>query len=150
MDENKALAATDRFVEVSERSYDLSTMFDTDSQFFTTLTLDDSPESQTAVLSMMGEPDERLIEMVNKEIVIDAFLCEIVELEREDGLGYEKAPRIIIRDTKGVTYGCCSVGVLSALRRIMVVKRGNISGTKCLVHQVSTQKGNRPLALKVL
>jgi hypothetical protein len=75
-------------------------------------------EGKIALFNAINNPDKRLADFINMEISVKDVLVEIVELESEQTGQLEKCPRIILIDTKGVSYQCVSVGIMSGLKRI--------------------------------
>lgn len=110
-----------------------------------------TPDGKMKILSMMGEPDARIKEEVNKEITIKDIYCEVVKLPNDrKGGRLEDCPRCIILDNKGKTHACTSFGVFNMLRRIFFVMEGNIAGVKVVVTQTAGKNNNTILSLKVV
>lgn len=78
-------------------------------------------------------PDERIKDHVNETILIKDFIVELVTLDKKDDKGnpvvddetgeviQQEAPRIVILDDKGKSYTATSMGMFSALKRIVSI-----------------------------
>ena len=121
-------------------------------------------DEKMAVYNALNTPDERLADFINETISIKNIFMELVELTRENEEGTqifddetqinrkEKCPRIVIIDTKGVSYVCVSFGVYNALQKIM-----NLfgcppyeNGLKVKIKQVSLKNTNKMLSLEIV
>lgn len=92
----------------------------------------ETEEEKKNLFNLMNNPDYRLSEFINKEIDLQHIYIEVVELEKKDRAGnvqlgadglplYNKAPRIVLVDSKGKGYQCVSVGVLGSLKKMQSV-----------------------------
>ena len=88
-------------------------------------------EEKIRLFNAVMNPDERIKDHVNETITIKDFIVEIVTLDKKDESGktmvddetgeviQQAAPRIIILDDKGKSYTATSIGMFSALKRIV-------------------------------
>lgn len=73
------------------------------------------------LFNAMNNPDERLSKMINRTIEVKDVYIEVVPCTNEETGEVTMCPRIVIIDAKGKSYQCVSVGVYSALKKIIQV-----------------------------
>jgi hypothetical protein len=78
-------------------------------------------EEKIKLFNLQNNPDKRLKDQINKQIVVkDVFAEEVTIIDKNDGL--EKTlVRVVIIDDKGISYQCVSVGIFSALQKMFSV-----------------------------
>lgn len=80
-------------------------------------------EDRKKLFNAMNNPEKRLADEVNMTIKAKDLFCEVVTVNRvdenTDEVRQEKFPRVVIIDDKGVGHQCVSIGVYSALRKII-------------------------------
>lgn len=81
----------------------------------------ETQEEKIALYNAINNPDKRLGDHINMVIEVKDILVEVVQLEQEETGELQNCPRIIIIDSKGTSYQCVSVGIFSALKRIMTL-----------------------------
>ena len=77
-------------------------------------------EDKAKLYNMMNDVDERLSDHVNNALEIKDVFVEPVSLTREDGT-VAVCPRVVLMDVNGITYGCVSLGVYNALKKLIAV-----------------------------
>jgi DNA polymerase III delta prime subunit len=84
------------------------------------------------LFNAINNPDFRLADFINMKIKIKDVVVEIVELEQTDDedkpkvdidgeVIKQKAPRVVLIDDKGKSYQCVSVGIFSALKKMIAL-----------------------------
>lgn len=76
-------------------------------------------EEKVMVYNAINNPDARLSDQINKTIKVKDVLIEVIELVSEETGELNKVPRIVVLDDKGKSYQAVSVGIFSALKRII-------------------------------
>lgn len=76
-------------------------------------------EDKIKMYNAINNPDARLGDHINEVIKAKDLLIEVIELVNESSGELQKVPRIIIIDDMGKSYVAVSVGVFSALKRIV-------------------------------
>ena len=74
-----------------------------------------------ALFNAINSPDDRLADHINESIEMAHMIIEMVDLVSEKTGEIEACPRIIIIDSKGKSYAAVSVGVFSALKKIVAI-----------------------------
>lgn len=101
------------------------------------------------LLNAMANPDYKLSDFINQEIVMKDLITEMVDMTSEDG-EVKPTPRIVIIDDKGKSYQCMSWGIFNVLKRFMVVYGEPTWGNGIKVRVVQVQnKERKMLSLKV-
>lgn len=83
----------------------------------------ETEDDKVKIYNVSQSSDHRLRECINMEIEMQNLFIELVELSKKDENGNDTgettvAPRIVIIDSKGETYSCCSTGIYFSLKRI--------------------------------
>ena len=68
-----------------------------------------------------SSPDKKLREFVGKTISLKDIYIEPVEIKDDKTEQMVIAPRIVLIDSDGVSYGCVSGGIYSILKRIISI-----------------------------
>lgn len=74
---------------------------------------------RAALFNAMNNPEKRLRECVNMTLMIKDIFCEEVELVDKRTGELKRCPRIVLIDENLVGYQCVSLGVFSALKKII-------------------------------
>lgn len=89
---------------------------------YTSLNPKDDKE-KAAAFNAMNNTQHRLADFINKKIKVTDIFCEVLTMTREDPKTGEvveqKAPRIVFIDEKGEGYGCVSIGIYGALKKMI-------------------------------
>lgn len=78
-------------------------------------------EEKIHLYNAMNNPDKKLGDCVNEIIKAKDLYCEEVECVNEETGEVTIAPRVVIVDDKGISYQCVSVGVWSAIKRLIAI-----------------------------
>lgn len=102
-------------------------------------------EEKASLFNAMNNPDKRLADCINMTIKAKDLYIEVVNCTNEETGEVTACPRIVIIDDKGVSYQCVSVGIYSALKKLIQVYGAPTWETplKLAVKQIS--KGNRKM-----
>lgn len=76
--------------------------------------------SKIALFNAMNTPDHHMSDCINEVIYATDLFLEKVTCKRDDG-GVDVCPRIVLIDKDGKSYQSVSMGVFSALRKLIVV-----------------------------
>ena len=80
-----------------------------------------TPEERAALFTAMNNPTYRLEEKINMPIFIRDVYAETVDFINESTGECVKGVRIVLIDANGDSYGCCSMGVFSSIKKLMKV-----------------------------
>ena len=108
-------------------------------------------DEKKALFNAMNNPEKRVADMIGKQIAIRDVFVESVDMVNEETGEITIAPRIVLVDTKGVSYQCVSTGIFSALKKMFQIFGMPTweNGIKTEVAQI--QKGKRNiLTLRVI
>lgn len=78
------------------------------------------PETKAIVFNAANNPDHKVKDFVNKTINVKDIYAEIIEAIEETG-EITKVPRIVLIDDTGLAYECVSVGMYSAIRKLVAI-----------------------------
>ena len=73
------------------------------------------------VFNAINNPEFRIADFINKEIAVENFAVEIVELENDETGEISRVPRVVLIDTEGNAYQATSVGMLTAVKNAVAV-----------------------------
>lgn len=105
-------------------------------------------EDKAKLYNMMNDVDERLSDHVNNALEIKDVFVEPVSLTREDGT-VTVCPRVVLMDVNGITYGCVSMGVYNAMKKLIAVYgEPTWDGLKIVPKQIQKDK-RRMLTISV-
>lgn len=82
---------------------------------------DDSEEGKIKLFTAMNNPTYRVEEKLNCTIAVKDIYAEAVQLVDEKTGTITDTIRIVLIDENGDSYGCCSMGMFSALKKLMRV-----------------------------
>lgn len=78
-------------------------------------------EEKTKLYNAMNNPEKRLGDCINMTIKAKDLYVEIVNCTNEETGEVTACPRIVIIDDKGVSYQCVSIGIYSAIKKIIQI-----------------------------
>lgn len=81
----------------------------------------DSAQDKAKLFNAMNNPDERLSDCINKRIKAKDLYVEIVNCTNEETGEVTACPRIVIIDDQGKSYQAVSIGIYSALKKVIQV-----------------------------
>ena len=73
------------------------------------------------VYNAMNNPDERIADNINKVIMAKDLYIEVVDCTNTETGEITPCPRIVIIDDKGRSYQAVSLGIYSALRKVIQI-----------------------------
>ena len=80
-----------------------------------------SDEDKAKMFNAMNNPDKRLADCINMKIKAKDLYIEVVNCTNEETGEITACPRIVIIDDKGVAYQAVSLGIYSALKKVIQV-----------------------------
>lgn len=105
----------------------------------------ETDEEKMNVFNTMNNPDKRLSDCINMKINAKDLFVEIVNCTNEKTGEITACPRIVIVDDKGVSYQAVSIGIYSALKKLIQVF-GAPTWTKAIPLEVKQiTKGERKM-----
>lgn len=105
----------------------------------------ESKEDKMRLYNAMSNPDKRLADCINSVINVKDVYAETVYLKNEDTGLTEPAPRVILIDEDGTSYSSVSVGVFSALKKMISVFGSPTWEEPIKVKILQQTKGNRKM-----
>ncbi len=115
--QNKSLAIANQY---NDDGFNLALDMTTAQMSFCSMTAS-TDEERGKLFNAMNNPDERLADHINKVISAKDLYVEIVNCTNEETGEITACPRIVIIDEKGVSYQCVSIGIYSALKKVIQV-----------------------------
>ena len=79
------------------------------------------PETKAIVFNAANNPDHKVKDFVNKTINVKDIYAEIIEIANEETGEITKVPRIVLIDADGLAFECVSVGMYSAIRKLVAI-----------------------------
>lgn len=102
------------------------------------------------LFNAMNNPEHRLADYINNVINVKDVFCEIVDCVNKETGEINQAPRIVLIDDMGEGYACVSLGIFSAVKKLMQVFGNPTWETPLPVKVVQVTKGtNKMLTLQV-
>lgn len=103
-------------------------------------------DEEIILFNAMNNPEKRIGDCINMSINVRHIFCEVVNcINRETGEN-SLCPRVVLIDDKGVGYQAVSLGVYSALKKIIAIKGNPMEWKKPVKLQVvQITKGDRKL-----
>lgn len=116
----------------------------------------ETPEEKAKLFNAMNNPDKRIADEINTVIKAKDLFCEVVELMKRDESGNpitddsgevvtSKCPRVVIVDDKGVGHQCVSLGIFSAMKKIIAIYGPPTWETPIALKVTQITKGTRKL-----
>lgn len=81
----------------------------------------DTREEKANLFKAMNNPEKRLGDCINMVIMAKDIYCEVVDCLNQQTGEVTQCPRIVIIDDKGIGYQAVSIGIYSALKKIIQV-----------------------------
>lgn len=78
-------------------------------------------EERAKLFNAMNNPDKRLADCINMKIAAKDLYVEVVNCTNEETGEVTACPRMVIIDDKGVSYQAVSIGIYSALKKVIQV-----------------------------
>ena len=102
-------------------------------------------EEKAKLYNAMNNPDKRLGDCINMQINAKDLFVEVVNCTNEETGEVTACPRIVIIDEKGVSYQCVSIGIYSALKKIIQVYGAPTWATPIKLEVKQITKGARKM-----
>lgn len=80
-----------------------------------------SDEEKASIYNAMNNPEFRLADCINKVIEARDLYVEVVQCTNEETGEVTSCPRIVIIDKNNKGYQCVSIGIYSALKKVIQV-----------------------------
>lgn len=102
-----------------------------------------TPEDRAVMYNATSNPDYKVSDYINTEIVIKDVYCEIVPIENEDGTA-SMLPRTVLLDMDNKSYQAVSTGIFNSVKRLITVYGMPTwkDGVRVKVKQVNTKRGS--------
>ena len=104
----------------SDMGFDISVDM-TSAQLSYTSMKADTDEEKAKMFNAMNNPDKRIADCINMKIRAKDLYIEVVNCTNEETGEVNACPRIVIIDDKGVSYQAVSIGIYSALKKVIQV-----------------------------
>ena len=102
-------------------------------------------EDRASLFNAMNNPDKRLSDCINMTINAKDIYVEVVDCVNEETGEVRACPRIVIIDDKGVSYQAVSLGIYSALKKVIQVYGAPTWVTPIKLKVVQVSKGTRKM-----
>lgn len=105
----------------------------------------ESESDKMILFNAMNNPEYRLADYINNVISVKDVFCEIVDCVNEETGEVNQAPRIVLIDDEGNGYACVSLGIFSAVKKLMQVFGNPTWETPLPLKVVQVTKGARKM-----
>lgn len=105
----------------------------------------ETAEEKAALYNLTNNPAERLGDNINKVINAKDLYVEIVNCTNEETGEVTACPRIVIIDDKGVGFQCVSVGIYSAIKKVIQIFGAPTWETPIKLEVKQITKGSRKM-----
>lgn len=111
----------------------------------------DTPEEKATLFNAMNNPDERIADHINETIAVKDLYCEVVQCVNQETGEVSTCPRIVLIDDKGKSYASVSLGIYSAMKKLMTIYGQPTWDKPIKVKVMQISKGTRKmLSLKLV
>lgn len=111
----------------------------------------DTPEEKATLFNAMNNPDERIADHINETIAVKDLYCEVVQCVNQETGEVSTCPRIVLIDDKGKSYASVSLGIYSAMKKLMAIYGQPTWDKPIKVKVMQISKGTRKmLSLKLV
>lgn len=121
MTEIADIVVADEVSEIGIREYDVSELVGGDSLKAVCSVKAEDAASKAIVFNAATNPDYKLKSCINKKIRLKDLYAETIELMNDETGEIVNVPRIVLIDEDGASYECVSVGMFSAIRKLVAV-----------------------------
>lgn len=107
----------------------------------------ETPEGKIALYTAMNNPTFSVEEKLNCTILLQDVYAEAVQFVNEKSGEVTDGVRIVLIDNEGNSYGCCSKGIFSAIKKLIQVYGAPtwVGGIPVQPYQTSTRNGNNKI-----
>ena len=102
-------------------------------------------EEKAKLFNAMNNPDERISDNINKVIKAKDLYIEVVNCTNTETGEVTACPRIVIIDDKGRSYQAVSIGIYSALKKVIQVYGAPTWETPIKLEVKQITKGDRKM-----
>lgn len=103
-------------------------------------------DEEIVLFNAMNNPEKRIGDCINMTIEVKHVFCEVVTCQNRETGEESTCPRIVLIDKDGIGYQAVSMGVFSALKKVMSIKGNPATWKKPVKLQVKQiSKGDRKL-----
>lgn len=103
-------------------------------------------DEEIILFNAMNNPEKRIGDCINMTIEVKHVYCEVVTCQNRETGEESTCPRIVLIDKDGIGYQAVSMGVFSALKKVMSIKGNPATWKKPVKLQVKQiSKGDRKL-----
>lgn len=102
-------------------------------------------DEKAKLFNAMNNPEKRLADCINMKIKAKDLYIEVVNCTNEETGEITACPRIVIIDDKGVGYQAVSVGIYSALKKVIQVFGAPTWEKPVTLEVKQVTKGNRKM-----
>lgn len=78
-------------------------------------------EDKMVVYNAMNNPAKRISDCINTTINVKDVFCEVVQCKNNETGEITTCPRIVLIDDKGIGYQAVSIGIYSAIKKLIAV-----------------------------
>lgn len=115
---NEIVAVSNADVVTDIREYDVRELEGTNLAAFCSVNAE-TMEEKALVFNAANNPQHKISDFINKKIMVRDVYAETLELVNKETGEVDKAPRIVLIDANGEAYECVSVGMFSALKKLI-------------------------------
>lgn len=81
----------------------------------------ETAEEKAKVFNAMNNPEKRLADCINMTIPVKDIYVEVVYCTNQETGERTACPRLVLIDEKGVGYQCVSIGIYSAIKKVIQI-----------------------------
>lgn len=115
---NEIVAVSNADVVTDIREYDVRELEGSNLAAFCSVNAE-TMEEKALVFNAANNPQHKISDFINKKIMVRDVYAETLELVNKETGEVDKAPRIVLIDANGEAYECVSVGMFSALKKLI-------------------------------
>ena len=104
----------------SDMGFDISVDMTSRQTSFSSLSAT-TDEEKADLFNAINNPEKRLADCINMTIMAKDLFIEVVNCTNEESGEVTACPRIVIIDDKGVSYQAVSLGIYSALKKVIQI-----------------------------
>lgn len=102
-------------------------------------------KEKAQLFNAMNNPDERLADHINETIMAKDLYVEVVNCTNEETGEVTACPRMVIIDDKGKSYQAVSIGIYSALKKVIQIYGAPTWTTPVKLQVKQITKGTRKM-----
>lgn len=121
MTEITDIVVADEVSEIGIREYDVAELVGGDTLKAVCSVKAEDAASKAIVFNAATNPDYKVKSCINKKIRVKDLYAESIEVVNEETGEIVNVPRIVLIDDEGASYECVSVGMFSAIRKLVAV-----------------------------